>query len=100
MSSGNYGDKSLEEVRLLVEKYCENYRKLFGVEPDLSKLSERIEALKLKKEDEVFARMFGQMTPRNLADCCQVINIERSPKAQVAAMTAAIPIKSKNNKKG
>ena len=72
MSSQSYRDKSLEEVRGLVEKYCENYQKIFGVPPDIEKLKQKFNELKLEKEEQIFQQAFFALSAKSLADCIKV----------------------------
>lgn len=79
MSSMNYRDKSLEEIRPAVDQYIDTYRKTFGKEPNLEQLKNKLEALKRKKEEEIFTGIFGTMSPKNVGDCAQIVD-EKSKK--------------------
>jgi hypothetical protein len=89
MSSVKNNDKSLEEIRPLVEQYRENYRKLFGSFPVTSELCQKLEDLKQKKEQEIFHQSFGTLTPKNIADAMSILEGMNTP-----------PIKQKFFQKG
>lgn len=66
MSSVKYKDKSLEEVRSLVEKFREEY-------PDIPPLKAKLEELKIQKEQELFKRSFADLNLKNIADALKVL---------------------------
>ncbi len=88
MSSQQYRDKSLEEVKAILERYCENYQRLFGVKPDLNELKARLAELKKEKEEEIFHQLFFTLSAKSLADCLMIADEMTTPK----------PVQHKGNK--
>lgn len=86
MSSVKYRDRSLEEIRPLIEKYRDRYLELFGHLPDSLSLKAKLEELKHKKEQELFSQCFGDLSIKNVADAVLVLTDQ---------MKAAEPPKNK-----
>lgn len=73
MSSNRNADKSIEEVRVILKSYFDNYHKQFEADADPVALKLKLNELATKKKDELFARTFSDLTPKTLRDMCEVI---------------------------
>lgn len=74
VSSIKYQDKSLEELRPLVDKFIDSYKIQFGEEIDREKLANKLELLRKTKEDQLFNSVFQTLTAKNIHDCALLIH--------------------------
>lgn len=74
MSSNRYADKSIEELDHILKSYCDVYHKKFEADPDLVIMKIKLNELATKKQEELFARHFSDLTAKNLRDLCDLID--------------------------
>lgn len=100
MSSVKYADKSPEEIKAILKTFCDIYHKQFEGDADLATLKAKLNELAKKKKDELFYRMFGDLSPRNLGDVCEMIDkdLESDPPKEVPPVV--IPPKNPKKPKG
>lgn len=74
MSSNRYADKSIEELGAILKAFHDNYHKQFDADPDVAALKLELNKLATKKQEELFARHFSELSAKNLRDLCDLID--------------------------
>lgn len=75
-----YQDKSLEELRPILESYIERHKTQLGKELDMDSLKAKLQALAEQKEEALFHHAFEQLTPKNLVMAVNLIEQIKSEK--------------------
>mgnify|MGYP007049896979 CR=1 FL=1 len=68
MSSLLHQDKSIEELKPIIENFVSNHEKLFGFKPNTQTVIAKLDGYIKAKEEEMYAGLFSGLSAKNLKD--------------------------------